>query len=126
MWGWGRNGDVRFRLAQQHTGFPIRPDLWDDGFLQWDYIGAPWTNGVVGNGALCLESRKMMDAKLTLPRQTEQQVPDNYICYTHSIVHIRAWLMGHPSSSLCGCLQIAISQDWSRRQLRTWARLCRD
>lgn len=58
-------------------GFPINPHLWDDRWLQFDYIGAPW--GVrgcvtvssdsryrVGNGGFSLRSRKFLERMSSL------------------------------------------------------------
>lgn len=51
-------------LIAQWDGFVVNPELWDDAFLAYDYIGAPWKNHrhAVGNGGFCLRSRKLMDA----------------------------------------------------------------
>jgi hypothetical protein len=55
-----------------HTdGFILKPDLWEDGFLDYDYVGAPWFHGTqwwlpktspnnVGNSGFCLRSRKFL------------------------------------------------------------------
>lgn len=40
----------------------MRPELWDDKFLQYDYIGAPWwykDNLNVGNGGFSLRSKRL-------------------------------------------------------------------
>lgn len=54
-------------------GYIIRPWLWDDTWLQYDYIGAPWRddptayldpwgrNQRVGNGGCSLRSRKLLN-----------------------------------------------------------------
>lgn len=44
------------------------PDAWDDSWLQWDYIGAPWPlrhgghNVRVGNSGFCLRSKRLLEA----------------------------------------------------------------
>ena len=56
-------------LIVQTDGFPINYDLWDDDYLNYDYIGAPWPKGmrwtgneeVVGNGGFSLRSKKLYD-----------------------------------------------------------------
>jgi len=40
----------------------VAPDAWRNEWLEWDYIGAPWKDGVVGNGGFCLQSRKFLEA----------------------------------------------------------------
>jgi hypothetical protein len=57
-------------LIFQWDGFPISPKRWDDTFLDYDYIGAPWYNphadaevkSLVGNGGFCLVSKKLFRA----------------------------------------------------------------
>lgn len=68
-----------FALVVQYDGYVIRPEKWNDEFLQYDYIGAPWTpnthftkEGVeirVGNGGFSLRSKKLLNAlnELGLP-----------------------------------------------------------
>lgn len=34
--------DTEFALLVHGDGYVIRPDLWRDDFLKYDYIGAPW------------------------------------------------------------------------------------
>ena len=50
-------------LVIQHDGFILNHHSWDDEFLQYDYIGAPWcyTDGLnVGNGGFSLRSKKLL------------------------------------------------------------------
>ena len=68
-----------YALVVQHDGYVVRPEKWDDAFLQYDYIGAPWPEGahftkngtpvLVGNGGFSLRSKKMLDSfnNLNLP-----------------------------------------------------------
>lgn len=77
-----------YSMSVHEDGFPIRPDLWDDQFLAYDYIGAPWPNGTVGNGGFNIESQKLLHAKLRLPMTRAAGIPsDNWICETN-----RKWL----------------------------------
>ncbi len=57
-----------FLLTVHSDGFIINPQLWNDEFLQYDYIGAPWppdapwcTRNRVGNGGFSLRSKKFME-----------------------------------------------------------------
>lgn len=43
-------------------GFAVNGEAWTDEFLEYDYIGACWGDGTVGNGGFCLRSRKLYDA----------------------------------------------------------------
>jgi hypothetical protein len=44
-------------LLIQHDGFILNPNAWDPAFLEFDYVGAPFGDGVVGNGGFSLRSR---------------------------------------------------------------------
>jgi hypothetical protein len=45
-------------LLIQSDGFILNPEAWDPAFLEFDYIGAPFGDGVVGNGGFSLRSLK--------------------------------------------------------------------
>jgi hypothetical protein len=54
-------------------------------FLKYDYVGAPWVNGMVGNGGLCLRRKSKMleicekvDINFTMHE-------DNYFCYQNVV-----------------------------------------
>jgi hypothetical protein len=49
-------------LVVQWDGYVVNPELWDDDFLGCDYIGAPWSDGSVGNGGFSLRSRRLLRA----------------------------------------------------------------
>ena len=53
-------------LVVQWDGFVADPAQWDDRFLDYDFIGAPWpqfSDGHdVGNGGFSLRSRKLLEA----------------------------------------------------------------
>jgi hypothetical protein len=49
-------------LVIQWDGYVVNPELWDDDFLNCDYIGAPWSDGSVGNGGFSLRSRRLLHA----------------------------------------------------------------
>lgn len=56
--------DTDFFIGIHDDGFIINPHLWDDNFLNYDYIGAPWKNygqiNRVGNGGFVLKSKKFV------------------------------------------------------------------
>jgi hypothetical protein len=60
-------------MVVQLDGFPVRWDKWDEEFLSYDYVGAPWPEGWlraggiesdarVGNGGCSLRSRRLCAA----------------------------------------------------------------
>jgi len=63
-------------LFIQHDGFPVRPELWRDEFLEYDYIGAPWTGKPeersVGNGGFSLRSKRLLNLTPHLPQDTDK------------------------------------------------------
>lgn len=94
-----------FVLLVQHDGYVLHPDKWDDKFLNYDYIGAPWRKGLffteegvnirVGNGGFSLRSKKLLDmlSELKLPftdKGTGFYNEDGAIC-----VHYRKILEEH-------------------------------
>lgn len=51
-----------FVLVVQPDGFIINPSKWDNKFLSYDYIGAPWPwHNVCGNGGFSLRSKKFIE-----------------------------------------------------------------
>lgn len=60
--------DTEYCLVVQSDGIIINPNLWNNNFFKYDYIGAPWTpdsffltQGVrVGNGGVSLRTLKLM------------------------------------------------------------------
>jgi len=61
----------------------MHPGLWTYDFLSYDYIGAPWHDGVVGNGGFCIESRRLAQAKMMLPfagRWECKRAADMWLC----------------------------------------------
>jgi hypothetical protein len=54
-----------YMLGIHDDGFVINPHLWNDEFLNYDYIGAPWKNygqlNRVGNGGFVLKSKKFIE-----------------------------------------------------------------
>jgi hypothetical protein len=73
-------------LIFQHDGFVNNWRAWDNDWLQYDYIGAPWwyQDGMnVGNGGFCLRSKRLMDILATDPNITQLHPEDHHICRTY-------------------------------------------
>lgn len=72
-------------LVMQWDGFVSTPEAWQEAFLQWDYIGAPWYHGghpgQVGNGGFSLRSRRLLGALAALELNTE--VPEDMEICVH-------------------------------------------
>ncbi|GEM_PF-984938 len=81
--------ESEFALIVHNNAFVLRPEKWDNEFLKYDYLGAPWPRNVhftnagqnvrVGNGGFSLRSQKMLNALnvLKLP------FTDNHTGYFH-------------------------------------------
>ena len=56
--------NTEFMLGIHDDGFVINPHLWNNDFLNYDYIGAPWKiyglRNRVGNGGFVLKSNKFI------------------------------------------------------------------
>jgi hypothetical protein len=56
--------NTEFVLIFQTDGFILNPHLWEDDFLKYDYIGAPWPDNInsrIGNGGFSLRSKKFLE-----------------------------------------------------------------
>lgn len=75
--------DTEHVLLVQHDGFVLNSSSWEDNFLDYDYIGAPWLvadwsvrdfnfpanllgTRIVGNGGFCLRSKKFLETSARL------------------------------------------------------------
>ena len=87
--------NTEFVLLIQADGFVLNPDKWDESFLDYDYIGAPWpdqhddtrvTGDVrVGNGGFSLRSKRLLESasEINSPdrhRELEKWNEDWYYC----------------------------------------------
>jgi hypothetical protein len=80
--------DSDFCLVFQLDGFILNPNLWDEGFYDYDYIGAPWPlhfggwvseENQVGNGGFSLRSKKLLEVTQNLPSTSNHE--DTYIVF---------------------------------------------
>jgi hypothetical protein len=96
-----KNFDFDYCLIIQEDGFIINPNLWDDCFLNYDYIGAPWLNHSninteefwwlksnsmkhrVGNGGFSLRSRKFLKESSCLEYLPDSTNEDVFLCAIH-------------------------------------------
>jgi hypothetical protein len=63
--------ESEFSLIVQYDGYVLNSKKWDNSFLKYDYIGAPWRNNIyfnksgvpirVGNGGFSLRSKKVLN-----------------------------------------------------------------
>lgn len=83
-----------FLLIIQHDGIIYNTSAWNDNFLKYDYIGAPWPFRIkelnnVGNGGFSLRSTKFMEeCSKCLGNNLCDENEDVYCCgtlYNHMI-----------------------------------------
>jgi hypothetical protein len=78
--------ETDFCLLFQDDGFVLNPNLWNDLFYNYDYIGSPWPlymgwpkeGEQVGNGGFSLRSKKLLELTKTFTEHWTQN-EDTYI-----------------------------------------------
>lgn len=61
-------------------GFPINWQLWDNAFLVYDFIGAPWADKVVGNDGFSILSKRLIYEMQFMPWHDGKRHSDEWIC----------------------------------------------
>lgn len=73
-------------LVVQYDGMAVNGNKWDDKFLSYDYIGAPWfwhqQGKQVGNGGFSLRSKKLLE-KLSKINHELDLNEDELICHRY-------------------------------------------
>lgn len=75
--------DTSHILLIQYDGYVLDASAWDDEYLNYDYIGAPWcyTDGRnVGNGGFSMRSKRLQDVLATDPKIELGSPEDEIIC----------------------------------------------
>jgi len=83
-------------LLVQEDGFIINPDLWDDAYFNYDYIGAPWLKystepkfpwvehfgdkAMVGNGGFTFRSKRFLQECMNVPYKPGSANEDVHLC----------------------------------------------
>jgi hypothetical protein len=83
-----RNCLTSHMLIFQYDGWILDGSLWDDSWLEYDYIGAPWpwhkNDGLnVGNGGFSLRSKRLMKYLGTNSKYPLVSPEDETICRTY-------------------------------------------
>ena len=71
--------ETPFVLVAQADGFVCDPACWDEAFLNYDYIGAPWpqfATHAVGNGGFSLRSRRLLTALRDMGAEAGEMAED--------------------------------------------------
>lgn len=56
-----------FTMLIHWDGFIVNPSAWSNTFFEYDYIGAVWADGVMGNDGFHLRSKKVWDELAIAP-----------------------------------------------------------
>jgi hypothetical protein len=82
--------DTDMMMVAQWDGFIKNMELWDDRFMNYDYIGAPWPPRIlfpgvpshfnVGNGGFSIRSKRLMEFIATDKNLTYHNLEDVMIC----------------------------------------------
>ena len=77
---------TEFALVIQYDGFIVNPAAWNDQFLRYDYIGAPWwadEKFLVGQGGFSLRSQRLMKILQQIDTSDLGEIPEDwYIAVT--------------------------------------------
>lgn len=101
-------------LTIHRDGFILNPDRWENEFLNYDYIGAPWAaDQAGGNGAFCIMTKRFHRWIARHPIPIEDTVPqDNYICKT---LHGTATACGFRYAPLSVAARFALENQFPER-----------
>ncbi|NTV02700.1 MAG: hypothetical protein HGB04_07960 [Chlorobiaceae bacterium] len=95
---------TQYCLIVQWDGFVIHAESWNDRFLAYDYIGAPWQTReglVVGNGGFSFRSSKLLDA-LASDRIVPHHPEDDCICITNRKQLENEWGISFAPADIAG------------------------
>lgn len=96
--------DTDFCLVYQEDGAIYNPNLWDDKFLEYDYIGAPWPKGshpwqnrkiAVGNGGFSIRSKKYLEVASKLKFQPHRRMRGGGCEDIFTVCMNREFLLNH-------------------------------
>jgi len=82
LWSLLKMEDGEFLMQVHEDGFPINWDRWEANFLNYDFIGAPWRDGIIGNDGFSIQSSKFMFWRDHIGREgpIEAINPDEFAC----------------------------------------------
>ena len=66
-------------LVVQYDGFIVDAGAWSSDFLNYDYVGACWADGCVGNGGFSLRSRRLLDVLAGERRMITRTHPEDEV-----------------------------------------------
>lgn len=109
--------DTDFAMCIQWDAFILNPDAWEEDFLSYDYIGAPWwfsDDRNVGNGGFSIRSRKFLEVASTLPLKNFNP-EDLVLCRTYRNLLLERDIRFAPEA-----LAAKFSREGNQKYGRTW------
>lgn len=107
-------------LSIQWDSFIVNAEAWSSLWLKYDYIGAAWPDGVVGNNGFWLHSRRLIDAigKLNLPKIPQACHPyDVRLSYEDCPPHPYYIRLPHGNTGLRGILEREHGMVWAPKEV---------
>lgn len=106
-------------LGIQWDGFIVNAPAWKDEWLKYDYVGAAWPDGVVGNNGFWLTSRRLFEeiGKLNVPPIGPACHPyDVRLSYEHCPPSRYYLRLPHGSTGFRGLLEAA-GMKWAPKDV---------
>lgn len=104
---------TEYVLVCQHDGYVLDGNCWDDDFLKYDYIGAPWLyidGKNVGNGGFSLRSKTLQHALATDNFIVSTDPEDQSIGRLYRDYLIRKYNIKFPSDELADKFSFELRQ----------------
>jgi hypothetical protein len=108
---------TNFCLITQWDSWVIDSAFWDPDYLNYDYIGAIWTNfseKQIGNGGFSLRSKKLLESSKDLimsnPNFTIPLIEDVYICREKRNIFEQKYQIKFPTNEIANRFSIEGSQ----------------
>ena len=113
---------VTHALFVHVDAFVINPHLWNDDWLKYDYIGAPWgyfvgSHSRVGNGGFSLRSKKIMAMAKNLRANWNGKMNEDTF-YCHHVFHIGGNNLKFPTVS--EALRFSFEHEYNSKDLTGW------
>jgi autotransporter strand-loop-strand O-heptosyltransferase len=119
--------DTEWCLSIEPDGFIINPELWDDQFFDYDYIGAPWLKegfgmlpfltheNQVGNSGFSLRSKRLIERCKDIPDFEQNQTPKEDVLICRKYRHLFEDMHFAPVDVALRFSFEFESEDWERK-----------
>ena len=118
--------DTEFCLVFQDDGFILNPEKWDDNFLCFDFVGAPFPlyygePNDIGNGGFCLRSKAFMDkASEIIGDSYCDHAEDVFLCCT---IYNQMLNFGFKYADIDTACKFSVEQEWSKTNHQSFGKI---